>query len=103
MPTTSESAQAPNAAPLQPPRRRHNLSRLNEWFERRFWRERYTLGRRMGLGLGLLVALLAIGVTGYMLIEGWRFDDALFMTVITLGTVGYSTVHNLSVAGQGAG
>lgn len=33
------------------------------------------------------------GTTGYMLIEGWNFLDALYMTVITLSTVGFREVH----------
>jgi voltage-gated potassium channel len=48
----------------------------------------------------LSVALLAIGSLGYMLIEGWNFLDALYMTVITLATVGYGEVQSLSVPGR---
>ena len=37
-----------------------------------------------------LVMLFVIGVFGYSLIESnWSFTDALYMTVITLTTVGY--------------
>lgn len=35
-----------------------------------------------------------------MLIEGYSFFDALYMTVITVGTVGYMEVHPLSDAGR---
>ena len=35
-----------------------------------------------------------------MLIEGWSFLDALFMTVITISTVGYNQVHPLSHTGE---
>jgi voltage-gated potassium channel len=48
----------------------------------------------------LSVALLAIGSLGYMLIEGWNFLDALYMTVITLATVGYGEVQSLSPTGR---
>jgi voltage-gated potassium channel len=48
----------------------------------------------------LSVALLAIGSLGYMLIEGWGFLDSLYMTVITLATVGYGEVQSLSAAGR---
>lgn len=47
-----------------------------------------------------LLAVLAIGVVGYMTIEGWSFLDALYMTVITVSTVGYAEVHGLSTAGR---
>jgi len=33
-------------------------------------------------------------------IEGWGWSDALFMTVITLSTVGFQTVHHLDKAGM---
>jgi voltage-gated potassium channel len=48
----------------------------------------------------LLVILHIIGVAGYMTIEGWSFLDALFMTVITLGTVGYSETKPLDTNGK---
>jgi voltage-gated potassium channel len=47
-----------------------------------------------------LVGVVAAGTAGYMLVEGWTFLDALYMTVITLATVGYREVHALSTAGQ---
>lgn len=40
------------------------------------------------------------GTAGYMLIEGWSLLDALYMTVITITTVGYNEVHPLSTAGR---
>nr|MBK7065358.1 potassium channel family protein [Deltaproteobacteria bacterium] len=44
--------------------------------------------------------LLAGGTSGYMLVEGWSFADALYMTVITVTTVGYGETHPLSSAGR---
>lgn len=40
------------------------------------------------------------GTIGYIVLEGWSFIDALYMTVITLGTVGYGEVQRLSPAGR---
>lgn len=37
---------------------------------------------------------------GYMIIEGWNFIDSFYMTIITLATVGYGEVHQLSVEGR---
>ncbi len=48
----------------------------------------------------LLLIVIVVGVAGYMLIEGWTFLDAFFMTIITISTVGYSEVHPLTVAGR---
>lgn len=48
----------------------------------------------------LLGAITGAGVVGYVLIEGWSFSDAFFMTIISLTTVGYGEVHHLSPAGR---
>lgn len=44
--------------------------------------------------------LLAIGTIGYHLIEGWSLFDGLYMTVITLATIGYGEVRVLSQEGR---
>ena len=44
--------------------------------------------------------LFLVGCLGYMVIEGWNFMDALYMTVITLATVGYGEVHVVSPTGR---
>jgi len=49
---------------------------------------------------GLPFLLLALGTTGYMLIEGWPILDAIFMTVITISTIGYGEVLPLSHYGR---
>lgn len=46
------------------------------------------------------ILVLSLGVTGFILIEGWTFTEALFMTVITLTTVGFGEVRPLSLAGR---
>ncbi len=45
-------------------------------------------------------AVLAWGTAGYALIEGADLFDALYMTVITVSTIGYGEVFPLSVAGR---
>lgn len=47
-----------------------------------------------------LVVLPLVGTAGYMLIEGWGFLDAAYMTVITLTTIGFREVQPLSAAGR---
>jgi voltage-gated potassium channel len=48
----------------------------------------------------LLFSIMAMGVFGFIVIENWSFLDALYMTVITLSTVGYKEIHILSSEGK---
>ena len=50
-------------------------------------------------GIALLAVLVA-GSTGYVVIEGWSLFDAVYMTVVTMTTVGYDEVKPLSAAGR---
>ena len=58
--------------------------------------------RRLQLSLLALVGLLFAGTAGYMLLEQMSVVDALYLTVITLATVGYSEVRpqGLDAAGR---
>lgn len=56
--------------------------------------------RRVWIALLALGVIATVGVLGYILFEGWSFMDALYMTVITLTTVGYREVRDLDTSGQ---
>ena len=56
--------------------------------------------RRIRSALLALGAITVAGVLGYVVFEGWSFTDALYMTVITLTTVGYKEVRDLDTTGQ---
>jgi voltage-gated potassium channel len=56
--------------------------------------------KRIIIGLVWLLALLLIGSFGYVFLEGWSFFDGLYMTVITLTTVGYGEVRPLNQTGR---
>ncbi len=58
------------------------------------------LARRFWLLLSIPIVLLGVGTAGYTLIERWPPLDALYMTVITVTTVGFSEVGPLSNAGR---
>lgn len=48
----------------------------------------------------LLLLFIFTGTYGYVLLEGFSFVDALYMTVITLSTVGFSEVQPLDTHGK---
>lgn len=51
-------------------------------------------------GICVLAFVMATGTIGYMLIEGWSAYEALYMTVITIATVGFTELHPLSETGR---
>lgn len=50
--------------------------------------------------LVVLTSLLFLGTFAFHWVEGWDLLDSLYMTLLTLTTVGYGEVHPLSRAGQ---
>jgi len=56
--------------------------------------------RHLRFSLLSLLVVFAAGTFGYTLIEGWPLFDSLYMTVITLATVGFREVAPLSDAGR---
>ncbi len=55
---------------------------------------------KLGIITALIMVLLFYGISGFMIIEGWSFTDSVYMTMITISTVGYKEVHELSTFGR---
>ena len=56
--------------------------------------------RKIIKGFVILLVILMIGAVGYMTIEKWNFLDSLYMTVITITTVGFREVGSISKEGR---
>jgi voltage-gated potassium channel len=56
--------------------------------------------RQIFTPLIILIILLFAGIIGYLVIDDYSFSDALYMTVITMATVGYEEVNELSASGR---
>lgn len=56
--------------------------------------------RRLVLLALLLLGVVAAGTAGFVWIEGWPVFDGLYMTIITLTTIGYGETHPLSDRGR---
>lgn len=55
--------------------------------------------KQLKIALAALGLFITLGTAGYMVIEGWGFLDAFYMTIITISTVGYREVRELSNRG----
>lgn len=56
--------------------------------------------RQLLFAFSLILLVIFIGTIGYIVLEGWPLFDSLYMTVITITTVGYREVHDLSDTGK---
>jgi voltage-gated potassium channel len=64
-------------------------------------RRKFKSRAQLVYSLAALAGVAAFGTVGFQLIEGWSFGDALYMTVMTVTTVGYGPPKDLSPAGRG--
>ena len=51
------------------------------------------------LAAAVVLGATAFGAAGFRILEGWSLIDCLYMTVMTLTTVGFGEVHPLSTGG----
>ncbi len=56
--------------------------------------------RHFTISIALLLLVVLIGTTGYMFFEGWNFLDSLYMTIITISTVGFGEIHHVNTDGR---
>ncbi|MBW1891993.1 MAG: potassium channel protein [Deltaproteobacteria bacterium] len=56
--------------------------------------------KHLVVSLTLSAIIVVTGTMGYMVIEGWDFLDALYMTVITISTVGFMEVQPMGDMGH---
>ena len=55
---------------------------------------------RIYLALSFILGVVVVGSVGFVLIEGYSWVEALYMTVITVSTVGFGEVRELSEEGM---
>lgn len=44
---------------------------------------------RLSVPITILVVVLLVGTVSYHYVEGWRYLDSLYFTVVTITTIGY--------------
>lgn len=57
-------------------------------------------GSHVRIWLAVIVSVVAVGTAGYVVLEDWSAGDALYMTLITLTTVGFREVRELDATGR---
>lgn len=80
-------------------RLKEGLVRLQDWVFSLLARTDQT-HREIIYGTFFILLIFAVGTAGYAYIEGWHWEDGFYMTFITLTTIGYTEVHELSRAGR---
>jgi len=56
--------------------------------------------KKLYYALGLILIIVLLGTVGYVIVEGWGIFDAFYMTIITVTTVGFNEVQELSTVGK---
>jgi voltage-gated potassium channel len=58
------------------------------------------LRSRLRILLGVFLAIMVLGVAGFMVVEDLSLIDALYFVIVTVATVGYGDIHPVTVAGK---
>ncbi len=56
--------------------------------------------RNIAIASGVMVGIFLVGMTGYHFLEGMKWFDGLYMTFITISTIGFTELKTLSVEGR---
>ena len=56
--------------------------------------------KQLKIGVLAVVLLVVVGTMGFRYIEEWSYLDSLYMTIITMATVGYKEITPLSQEGK---
>ncbi|MCF8298787.1 MAG: potassium channel protein [Saprospiraceae bacterium] len=72
--------------------------RIGRFFDDVF--ERIFVRALLRYAILLMIIILVVGILGYMIIEKDSFFDALYMTIITVSTVGFREIHEFSDGGR---
>ncbi len=65
-----------------------------------FMSKTFRINKKITLFLAGLLGIISIGSIGYQLIEKMSFLDSIYMSIITITTVGYKEVHPLTPQGK---
>lgn len=63
-------------------------------------REGRPLARLALIWVAVIIGIVVVGTGGYIVLSEWSLEDALYMTVITLATVGFREVRELDTVGR---
>lgn len=64
-----------------------------------WWKKDWHVLERFRFPLAMLAFAVFYGIVGYTVVFGWKVIDALYMTIITLTTVGYREVEPVETVG----
>jgi voltage-gated potassium channel len=56
--------------------------------------------KRLSIAIALMCLSILLGMGGFIVLEGYDWIDAFYMSIITIGTVGFNEVHELSPEGK---
>ena len=71
-----------------------------QFFQIRNLRSNFLYFKKLYYAIGLVITVLLTGIIGFYFIEDYSLLDSVFMTVITVATVGYKEVRELDPAGK---